>query len=355
MVLLSLLGLLCAAFVTLVVWPSPIMPLAWEPPSMSPLEGPWAVNEKLREAEIVAAGHVYGPEDVDVDGEGRMYGGTVNGDIVRIGRSGRPEIFAQTGGRPLGLDFAPNGELIVADAIKGLLAIDVQGQVRTLSTEADGVPFGFTDDVVVASDGRIYFSDASWRHGIDDYLLDLLEARPHGRLLRYDPKDGSTETLLDGLYFANGVALSLAEDFVLVNETYRFRITRYWLSGPRAGTSEIFLDGLPGFPDGISSDGAGTFWLAMFTVRNPQSDFLAPRPWLKSLIAKLPRMLWPKSEPYGLIAALNEDGRVMRSLHDPGGGHLYEVTSVDVHGDALYLGSLHNDRIGIVRLETLEP
>ena len=101
---------------------------------------------------------------------------------------------------------------------------------------------------------------------------DLLEARPYGRLLRHDPATGETEVLLQGLYFANGVALSRDEDFVLVNETYRYRITRYWLTGARAGTSDIFCDNLPGFADGVSSNRRGTFWVAIFTVRTDTRD-----------------------------------------------------------------------------------
>ncbi len=70
------------------------------------------------------------------------------------------------------------------------------------------------------------------------------------------------------MYFANGVALSENEDFVLVCESARYRITRFWLSGPNKGSSDVFVDNLPGFPDGVSSDNRGTFWVALFTVRN---------------------------------------------------------------------------------------
>ena len=38
------------------------------------------------------------------------------------------------------------------------------------------------------------------------------------------------------------------------------------------GESEVFAGNLPGFPDGVSSDGRGGFWLALFTVLwTPQS------------------------------------------------------------------------------------
>ena len=62
------------------------------------------------------------------------------------------------------------------------------GEVTTLCDAVDGVKFGFTDDVSVARDGVVYFSDASAKFGFGDHMLDLLEGRPHGKLIAYDPK-----------------------------------------------------------------------------------------------------------------------------------------------------------------------
>ncbi len=352
-ILAAIAALAVVLVVALVLAPAPIDPAAYEPTTAPALDGVLTPNHDLRSAELLAVGRVRGPEDVAVDAVGRIYAGTEDGRIVRLslGAGGETvETFATTGGRPLGLHFDREGNLIVADGLQGLLAIDPEGRVTTLATEAEGEPFGFADDLDVAADGRIYFSDASSRFGPGAYLYDLLEARPHGRLLRHDPATGATEVLLDGLYFANGVALSRNEDFVLVNETYRYRITRYWLAGPRAGTSEVFADNLPGFPDGVSSNRRGTFWVALFTVRNPLMDRLHPRPWAKGLLSKLPRLLWPKPAPYGLVLAVDEAGRLRRSLHDPGGERVLEVTSAEEAGGFLYLGNLSRDRIARLEL-----
>lgn len=262
-----------------------------------------------------------------MDSQGRVYAGLADGRVVRLDASGKVETFVDTGGRPLGMDFDAAGNLILADAWKGLLRIDPQGKVETLATEADGVPFAFTDDLDIASDGRIYFSDASSKFHQPDYILDLLEARPHGRLLRYDPSTGKTEVLLKDLYFANGVALSANEDFVLVNETYRYRITRYWLKGEKAGQHEVFIDNLPGLPDNLQGDRKGTFWVALPTPRKADADFLHRHPWLKAQLAKLPRMFLPKPTAYGLVIAIDEQGRIVRSLHDTSGHHLRMITS----------------------------
>lgn len=342
--------LLVAAAGYLALAPSPIDPVIYDPPPAPPLTGDYAPNDKLRQAEILAAGKIQGPEDVDVDAEGRVYGGTKDGRIVRILADGTVEDFATTGGRPLGLDFDSQGNLVVADALKGLLQINPQGEITVLVAAEGDVELGFTDDVDVARDGRIYFSDASSKFGEGEYMYDLLEGRAHGRLLRYDPQTKNTETLMDDLYFANGVALSQREDFVLVNETYRYRITRLWLTGAKAGTSDVFVDNLPGFPDGVSANGQGTFWVGLFTVRNPTADALASRPWAKKLLSKLPQALFPKPVPYGFVLGLNERGEVIHNLQDPTGKHLFEITSIEEWGGVLYLGSLHNDRVGKLSL-----
>lgn len=102
------------------------------------------------------------------------------------------------------------------------------------STSANGVPFGFTDDVAVDASGRYaYFSDASSRWGYGQDGEAVIEHGGDGRLLRYDFSTGNTEVLLDQLQFANGVALGPDERYVLVNETGAYRISRYWLKGER--------------------------------------------------------------------------------------------------------------------------
>jgi len=343
-VLLLMFLLLGLALAYLALAPAPIDPVAWDPGPAPTMTGPLAPNTRLAAAELIAQGQIDGPEDVETDAQGRIYTGTNAGTILRV-EGNQVTRFADTGGRPLGLDFAPDGALIVADAVKGLLSIDAAGQVSPLSDTAEGGRFGFTDDVAVASDGIIYFSDASVKFGFGDHMLDLLEGRAHGRLLQYDPRSKATTVLLKDLYFANGVALAGDESFLVVSETYRFRLTRYWLRGPKAGSAEVFAADLPGFPDGVAQSGRGTFWVAMFTVRNPAGDFLAPQPFLKQMVANLPRSLWPQPEPYGLVIELDEQGQVLRSLQDPSGAYVEQVTSAHERDGKLYLGHLHRDRI----------
>ena len=322
------------------VLPGPIDSVAWTPPAAPVLEGPWSPNEALRAATKLHEALPAGPEDVEVFPDGTVWAGTAAGGIYRIPPGGEPALVVDTGGHPLGMDRAPDGTLIVCDAYKGLLRVHDDGRLEVLTTEAEGVPFRFTDDVAVAKDGTIYFSDASSKYEQPDYPLDLLESRPYGRLLAYDPTTKETRVLLRDLHFANGVALDADERFLLVNETWRYRVQRYWLQGPKAGTAEMFIENLPGMPDGIARNPRGTFWVALYTVRKPILDAIHDKPLVKELIPKLPRSMWPKPIRYGLAAELDGDGRVVRSVHDPGGQTVLEVTSVEEHEGALYLGTL---------------
>lgn len=321
----------------LLLWPVDADPLAWRPPT------PPAVfrtpDSDLSDIQLIASGA--GPEDVAIDAHGRLYAGLLDGRLMRFDHDGSSaELFADTGGRPLGLDFDNDGNLIVADAIKGLLCIDPAGAITVLATEHGGVPFRFTDDVDVAPGGMIYFTDASWKRGLHEYPIDFIEQRGYGRLLRYDPAAQKTELLLANLNFANGVAVSPDESFVLVVETARYCIHRVWLSGPRAGESEIFIDNLPGFPDGVSCNGDDLFWVAIVSPRSPVMDFAHPRPWLKRAMLRLPRTLWPGPKHDAHVIGLDLDGRIVTTLRDPTGERFSLITSVEEHDGLLYLGSL---------------
>ena len=325
---------------------SRIFPTSWTPAAAPPYEGAYAPNDHLASIERLGSGAGIGPEDVAVDGRGRVYGSMSDGRIVRTKPDGTDaEDFADTVGRPLGMDFDRAGNLIVADAYQGLLSIAPDGTIRRLARGHGGRPFRLTDDVDVAPDGTIYFTDASDRFYLNDYVLDLLEHQPNGRLLAYDPRADSVTAVLYPLYFANGVAVSPDGDFVLVVETGRYRVMRHWLKGPRRGESEVFIDNLPGFPDGISSDGRGTYWLALVSPRDRTIDYLLPRPTARRLLARLPRKLLPAPKRYSFVLGLDGDGNVVQNLQDPDGGFA-QISSVERYGDDLYFGSLAENAMG---------
>ena len=333
----------------LLFWPVPISPQSWTPPDAPATDaGPFAVNQRLKAAEVLAVDAGVGPEGLAFDDEGMLYTGYLDGRVVKLDpASGALTELANTGGRPLGMVMTEAG-LVVADAINGLLRIAADGTVTTLSTQSDARPFRFVDDVDVAPDGRLYFSDASHRYGADQLMHDFFEHAGTGRLLRHDPATGITETLVDGLHFANGVAVGPNGDYVLVTETGRYQVTRYWLNGPQSGTTDVFIDNLPGFPDNISYDDDGRFWLALYAPRDPVLDLTLPQPWLRKVLFRLPQWMHPEPKPYAAIVALDTEGRVVANAQASGPDVFAPVTSVKRRGDALFLGSLSYP--GVARL-----
>lgn len=334
----------------LALWPVPAEPVAWAPPPSPGFTGAFLPNHDLAAAELLDAGGE-GPEDVAVAPDGTVFTGLLDGRVVRLAPGDpQPVTFAQTGGRPLGLRFGGDGRLLVADSVRGLLSVGRDGAVTRLADGHDGVPFRLTDDLDVGADGTVYFTDASTRFTVDDSVADVVEHRATGRLLAYDPGRGATRLLLDGLCFANGVALAPDESFVLVAETACYRVRRLWLRGPRQGASDIVIDGLPAFPDGITGDGAGAFWLALVSPRNRLLDALHPHPALKKALLRVPSLLRPGPRRYGFVVAIDGEGRVVRSLHDPGGDRVAFVTNAVPSGDWLYLGMLHGRALARMRL-----
>ncbi|MDH5235544.1 MAG: SMP-30/gluconolactonase/LRE family protein [Gemmatimonadota bacterium] len=328
------------------LWPVPVSPTAWTAPPDPGYAGPFEADSSLSRLERLSIGPFSGPEGVAHDRAGRIYVSTREGAIVRLSAEGEhPEVFARTNGRPLGLAFDTAGTLFVADGARGLLAIDAAGAVRLLADSVDGAPISFADDLDIADDGRVYFSDASSKFGLlaraeeGASVLDIIEHGGHGRLLEYDPATRRTTVLRRGLDFANGVALAFDQRSVLLSETGAYRIVRIWRDGPRRGEQEPVIEALPGFPDNIKRGRDGRYWVALFAPRNALLDRLAAWPTLRQMLLRIPSALRPEAQEYGHIIAIDESGTVRDDRHDPTGAYP-KMTSVLETERNLYIGSV---------------
>ncbi|CCK32426.1 strictosidine synthase [Streptomyces davaonensis JCM 4913] len=222
-----------------------------------------------------------GPEDVVADTRGRVVTGVEDGRILRLDRLADPDrarvtVLAETGGRPLGLELLTDDTLLVCDAELGLLRVDLtDGTVRILADSVAGEPLRFASNVVALSDGSICFTVSSRRYGLEQWIGELTEHTGTGRLLRLAPGADSPEVLLEGLEFANGLAAGADESFLVVAETGACRLTRYWLTGPKAGRAEPFVEYLPGMPDNLWRGAPdGPLWVALAGPRVPPLDLL---------------------------------------------------------------------------------
>jgi len=354
-ILLIVLGALIALGLAWYAWPATVDPARWDEPEPPEMTGALEPRGRLAAAEQIAAGEIMSSEDVAIGPDGAVYTGQPDGRLIRVRPGGdgvEIETVADVSEYPvLGLQWTPDGAL-AAMAPDGLYRIDVESGETELLTEAhDGETFGFGDDLDVAADGSIYFTDATRKWGVGsgtgpDWVWDMVENRPHGALYAWRPGSGETEKLLDDLYFANGVAMAADGRSVFVVETFRYRVQRYWLAGPKAGTAEMFAENLPGIPDGILGDGEGRLYVAMGLQRSPVLAFLHENPFWAKMITKLPQSVWLRSgEPSGFVLVMNEDGDYLASYHDPD-GRFGSIANAVPHDGDIWIGSLTAPVIG---------
>ncbi|MEZ5584001.1 MAG: hypothetical protein R3F37_15800 [Candidatus Competibacteraceae bacterium] len=142
-----------------------------------------------------------------------------------------------------------------------------------------------------------------------------MEHSGSGRLLVYDPTTQRASTLLDGLNFANGVAVSADQSAVLVNETGLYRVLRYWLNGPQTGQVEPVLEALPGFPDNLTPGTRRALLAGLDLAAQCAVDRLADKPWLRKVVQRLPTAVRPKAVHYGHVIAFAENGEILLNLH----------------------------------------
>ena len=346
-------AILIALLLYLFFWPVPLEPVAWNAPVDRGLVDPFEPNDRLQKARPIALGAHEGPEDVVVGPDAYIYTATSDGKVLRFTQAGNNvEIFADAGGRPLGMEFDADGNLIIANAHLGLQRVTPGGTVSTIVDEFDGEKIIYADDVAVASNGIIYFSDASSKFGAsvsggsyEASLLDLLEHGGHGRVFRHDPLSDETSIVVDGLNFANGVAVSEDQQYLLINETGSYRVLRYWIEGPDAGTTEVVIDNLPGFPDNINNGLNGRFWIGLAAPRSSILDRLADQPSLRKVVQRLPSFLRPKAVPSSHVIAIDGDGVVLMNLQDST-AQIPALTGVFETRDALWLSTLFGNRVG---------
>ena len=395
--LLALLQFIVLAYVFF--GPVVIEPHGWHPKANADVSGPYVPNDALTRGRLVSPRWVEpgnreriryqgaGPETIAVGPGGHLYTGLCDaapggklsdpppcleheetqGWIMRVNPKDPHDVerYVRTGGRPLGLAFDDKGQLYIADGEKGLLrvqsnlepgvaaateAAEVEAEFHAVvpvatcnldDDEPDDHP-GYADSVDVGPDGTVWFTSPSQRWPLAEISNDLLENQPTGRVFRYrpctadDPLDCDKQLMLDGLMYANGIAVRPGGRSVLVNEWAGFRIKELHLNA----TNEVmevtdFMDNTPGYPDNLTIAEDGTVWVGLVIRRNAIVDRLRPYPFLVSALARLPGI---ELERYAWVIGLDPEGKLRWSLQDET-GFFDQATGAYPLGDALYIGS----------------
>lgn len=322
----------------------------------------FAINDRLNDVEIIGLGEVESPEDVILDENDHLYCGTRHGDIVRFLAPDykQSEVFAHIGGSPLGMSWDREHNLLVCVGGMGLYKIAPDRTVSKVTDETNRSTFSvvddsrlrLADDVDVAPDGRVFFSEATVRYEMHDWPVDALESRGNGRIICYDPNTNKTHTAVRNLIFPNGICTAQDGQSILFAESWACRISRYYIDGPKAGQVERVLDRLPGYPDNINRASDGTYWAAIMGMRSPALDVALRMPAFRKRMARRiapDQWLYPNLN-VGCVIRFNDKGEVLESLWDQHSANHPMITSMREHKGYLYLGGITNNRIGRIRL-----
>jgi len=343
--------LLLAGISYLFVAPVAIEPIAWQAPANPGYNGDFAENNKLANLQHLTISPYHGPEDIVTDAQGRLYVSVHEGKILRLyPEENRYEVFAENLGRPLGLAFDAKQNLLVADAYLGLLSISAQAEVSVLADSFEAEPIVYANNIAVHNNGTIYFTEASTKYGAKAFggsypasLLDLMEHCACGRVFAYKPAQTPDEKprlklIAEGLYFANGLALSADQNTLYVNETGMYRVNAIALNQPNFPIRP-FIENLPSFPDNLSQGQAGKIWLGLVSPRNPLLDALSTQPFWRKVIQRFPKAIRPKATFYGHVIAFNDKGEIVQNLQDPSGAYPTNTGVLELD-NRLYIASL---------------
>ncbi|CAF2082035.1 hypothetical protein YC2023_069573 [Brassica napus] len=324
----------------------------------------------LQNSEIRFVNEVQGPESIAFDPLGRgPYTGVADGRIL-FWDGTRWTDFAYTSnnrselcdtkssllaylknehicGRPLGLRFHKRtGDLYIADAYFGIMKVGPEGGLATsLTTEADGVPLRFTNDLDVDEEGNVYFTDSSSVFQRRNFMHLIVSGEDTGRVLKYNPETKETTTLLRNLQFPNGLSLGRDGSFFIFCEGSIGRLRKYWLKGEKAGTSEVVAL-LHGFPDNIRTNKDGDFWVAVHCHRNIFTHVMAHHPNVRKFFLKLPitvkfqYLLQVGGWPHAVAVKYSEDGKVLKVLEDKQGKVVKAVSEIEEKDGKLWMGSV---------------
>jgi len=151
------------------------------------------------------------------------------------------------------------------------------------------------------------------------------------------------------------VLLSEDQRWLYVSESGKYRVWKIAVDAAgldvRVATpqAQVLLDNLPGYPDNLVRGSGGRIWLGLSGQRN-DLDKMADKPWLRKLMLRVPRALWPEPKPYGHVVAFTGDGRIVADLQDPSGAAPV-TTGVTEAAGRLYIHNVTGGGLGWMNAE----
>ena len=199
------------------------------------------------------------------DGRYLLFSDIPNDSLLRWDEiSGAVAVLRNPAGYPDGNTRDRQGRLISCElGSRTLTRTEHDGTVTVLAASFEGTRLTGPNDVVVKSDGSIWFSDNG--AGIrGNYLGDKATPEMPYRVYRLDPATGAMTIAVGDMRRPNGLAFSPDEKRLYVVDTPDGPRTTwvYDIAGDQAVNGRLFFDDSPGYADGIRVDTAGNVWAA---------------------------------------------------------------------------------------------
>ena len=151
---------------------------SYHPNTSIPLDSPSRSSQPIRKITFkgntlkLKDNKIKGPESIVPDplSNNTFYCGTADGRIIKVTRKSEvsAEIFVETmshvGGRPLGMEFDRNKNLIIAESVKGLVQLNIATkEVVFLNTNQENGTTRYANDLDISDQFPqiVYFSDSS--------------------------------------------------------------------------------------------------------------------------------------------------------------------------------------------------
>ena len=181
---------------------------------------------------------------------------------------GSVSVFAQPARYANGHTLDREGRVLQCEhGSRSVTRIEHDGSTTTLASHYDGKRLNSPNDVVVKSDGSVWFTDPAY--GIDDDFEGHAAASEIGacNVYRIDPRDGEVTIVADDFVRPNGLAFSTDEQRLYIvdsgvthvkNGPRHIRVFDVTAQGLRGG--DVFATCANGMFDGFRVDSAGRLW-----------------------------------------------------------------------------------------------
>jgi gluconolactonase len=157
-----------------------------------------------------------------------------------------------------------SGRLVTCEHLsRSVTRTEPDGRITVLADAYQGKRLNAPNDVVVASDGAVWFTDPGY--GIlSDYEGEAAPFELPTCVYRIDPHSGALSVAVDDMERPNGLCFSPDERLLYVVDTGAPQHIRVFdvVDGSRLGKSRVFVEMAPGGSDGIRVDTAGNLWSA---------------------------------------------------------------------------------------------